>query len=551
MKRILISLLMLLSIGIIAAPPGGDTNSLLQIEEFTTTGADGGVEAIYTTQEAPFQPSQLTAEGQIKRFMDEKGWDEGGDFKRHFVISEASFSCENPSADKSFYTKREMSVKEAILSAKVEIIESINQDMTADEKIETPGTDLNVKFAKAKKEADAKIAAMIKNLEKLKRYMNNAESEKIAGVTWNDRGKALLDGIIKKLDKKFSTGEIEASKKADFEESKRNYDNAKADLEKMKQECEAMNNLKGSQTSTINTLSSMYLFGATVLAQAESWNKEAGKYEVAVLVVWSETLQRAAAAIATGEEFKISKLPKKKETVQAWLKKQDLAFMSGPRQYLDSDGNRWYLGISSRALPKSSSRRAKGLANMNAKQMAIFCIYSDLSSKKKADGKAEVHGDDENENTITAEQFVQDLTQSFKNKTVRGLTRVYSKKINHPITGKKIYVAVYGINPANAKKAQQMEAKSYGIAVQSNKYQAEEKGRKAGLEASIEESKNDSASYNKGYDNAREDVSVEAKKIENSKQKTVKKQKYSSGDIAGGKNQSGSYMGDSDVSDDF
>ena len=564
MKKILTTLFVLLSVSIIAAPPGAETNPSLQLEVFVESGTDGGIEAIYKSQEEPIQPvkqkadstTPLSASEQLEKFMDKKGfgggWNE--EKQRIFVLEEAGFDCESPAADPDFLVKREIKVKEAILRAKIKIIESINSEMSASELLQVPGSPLREKFDAKIEEANKKLNLMKRRLKKLEQYMDKSEADMLAGVTWSDRGQALMDAIIKKLNEKFSTGEIEAKKKAKYEKSKDAYESAKLDMQGIEKEAAAMKGeIQSEMTSSVAVMAEMPLFGATVIAAAESWNEDEEKYEVAVLVCWSNTMQRAATAMATGKEFNVTGTPKQKETLQEWLKKQDLAVMSGPRQFLDADGNRWFLGISARALPKSSSkqRKAKSLADIYASQMAIFCIYSDLASKKAANQMMQTRNAGDKDSSQVAESISEELSQSFKNKNVRGLSQVYSKKMVHPISGEKIYVSIYGINPSFAKKAQELEAKSYGIAVQSNKYQAEGKGRKDGLEASVEESKNDNVSYNKGYDNAQGDVGSETKKLEDSEQKGPKKQKKSSGNTIPGKSQSGTYMGDSNVSDDF
>jgi rubrerythrin len=244
--------------------------------------------------------------------------------------------------------------------------------------------------------------------------------------------------------------------------------------------------IQSEMTSSVSKMAKMPLFGATVIAQAESWNEDDERYEVAVLVCWSNTLHRAARAIATGEDFRV-KPRKNKGNVNEWLKKQDLAVMSGPRQYLDKDGKRWFLGISARALPKASSqrRKAKSLTEMFASQMAVFCVYADLASQKTASQMMQTRNAGKMDSTQVAESMAETLTQQFKNKTVRGLVKLMSKEMVHPISGETIYISIYGINPTFAKQAQALEAKNYATAVQSNLYQSEEKGRKAGLEAEV------------------------------------------------------------------
>ena len=536
-------------------------------EVVVPSGTDGGVEAVYKAQENPITPPKqepdastpISAIEQLQNFMKSKKFNEGWDDKkgRCFAIGEASFDCESPAMDPDFLVKREMKVKEAILRAKIAIIESINTNMSASELLHVPGSPLREKFDAKVKAAEKTLNLMKRRLNKLKDYLDASEAEMLKGITWDDRGKALMDAIIKKIDEKFDSKKIVAAKRAKYEKNKQAYEKAKSEMANLEKEAEAIRGeLQSEMSSSVSKMAKMPLFGATAIAQAESWNEDDERYEVAVLVCWSNTLQRAARAIATGEDFKITKKKKRKGSVNEWLDKQDLAVMSGPRQYLDADGKRWFLGISARALPKASSqrRKAKSLTEMFASQMAVFCVYSDLASKKTAEQMMQTRNAGKMDSTQVAESMSEKLSQQFKNKTVRGLAKLMSKELIHPISGEKIYVSVYGINPSFAKMAQAVEATNYATAVQSNKYQSEEKGRKAGLEAAVKESENDKASYNKGYTGGKKDVSDEIAKRNAEKAAKLKKaaaKARKKKEEANRQSQEGVFSGDTDVDDDF
>ena len=94
--------------------------------------ADGGVEAVRDAQEgAPVPVEKFEGAGKVLRKQAKsRKWREGWDDKkkRIIVIEEAEFKTKDPATDESFFIKREMAAKKAVLKAKVSIIQTINHD---------------------------------------------------------------------------------------------------------------------------------------------------------------------------------------------------------------------------------------------------------------------------------------------------------------------------------------------------------------------------------------------------------------------------------------
>ena len=116
------------------------------------------------------------------------------------------------------------------------------------------------------------------------------------------------------------------------------------------------------------------LFGVTLLAQAESWDGQ--KYTMAGAAVWSKVLQKAAAAALCGEEAKGDG----EESVEDWLKKADLSVVCGPRQVVDENGSRVFLGIASRELTGNAIRdkATKEAAFAAAREHLAFSLFADV-----------------------------------------------------------------------------------------------------------------------------------------------------------------------------
>ena len=291
---------------------------------------DAGVDAVQQAEQEPgpkFVPNK-TAEETLQEFLKSKKWGEGWDEqkKRYFAVSSVSMDLDEPAADKDFYLKREMLAKRAVLRAKAEIIQFINSEMSASDKLVIPGTDVNAQFGEAYNAAEASLRAQQAKVAKLLKEYDEAEAAALEGATTQDRINALLDAAIKKLDKEFSSDKVEAKKREQFAKTKTRYAEATKELADIEAK---VKNFKGqvqsTQTSEVQRLASMPIIGAAVIQQAESWNKKDEQYQVAVLVCWSAKLEQAARATLTGETI-VDDAPKGDEllSVRDWLLQQEL-----------------------------------------------------------------------------------------------------------------------------------------------------------------------------------------------------------------------------------
>ena len=124
--------------------------------------------------------------------------------------------------------------------------------------------------------------------------------------------------------------------------------------------------------------------------------------------------------------------------------------------------------------------------------------------------------------------------------------------MTHPITGNTIYVAVYGLNSSAAKKALEAEKMNYATKVMDNRYQTVERGRDAANRDAVKASENRADDFQKGYKQQSKAVKGELEKrqpvkkggtniINNTKKQPVQQRQSTSG----------TFGGDTDVSDDF
>ena len=228
------------------------------------------------------------------------------------------------------------------------------------------------------------------------------------------------------------------------------------------------------QYSTAKFMAEMPLFGATCVRQSESWNK--GKYQVAIALVWSPALERSARAIITGNKV-VCKPKENGKSVEEWLEAVNPACMSGPIQFVDADGVRWFLGISAGA----------------------FSLWGDVKAAETMKQELATRTVDGKSTTEVAQWLESKVSQSIKGLPLRGMAQLLSEEVDHPVTGGRIYVSIYGINQNAAEDMLKVEAVNFATRAELERAKTVERGRAAANAAHVENAKNDPNDFNKGY----------------------------------------------------
>jgi len=257
---------------------------------------------------------------------------------------------------------------------------------------------------------------------------------------------------------------------------------------------------KMKQSSAAAFQAEMPLFGATCVRQSESWNK--GKYQVAVALVWSPALERSARAIITGNKV-VCKPKENGKSIEGWLEDVNPAFMSGPIQFVDADGTRWFLGVSAGAadeeLDSLTLRTNRKLADLSAKQMVTFSLWGDVKSNEAMRQELASKTLDGKSSTEVAQWLESKVSQAVKGLPLRGMSQLLSEEVEHPVTGGRIYVSIYGINQNAAEDMLKVEAVNYATRAELERAKTVERGRAAANKAHVENAKNDLKDFNKGY----------------------------------------------------
>ncbi|MEO1938612.1 MAG: hypothetical protein ABGW85_08290, partial [Sulfurimonas sp.] len=482
-----------------------------------------------------------------------QGWNE--DKKVFVTIGEASFDSEDPSYDDSFIIKRSLKTMEATLQAKAQIIEFISTDMSALDKVTTPGTDLHAQFHEKLEKLQQKQKAKLKTIAKMLENVDKKEADALRGVELGDRANALMDAAISKLDLTYSADDIEEKKQKKYEKAKASYQQAIVEAEALEQEiAKHQGEITGESYSSVETMSKMPLFGAVTVQQFESWDEDSERYKVALVVVWGQKLEAFTRALLKGEEFEGKK---SKYSMKQWIAKQNLAVSTGSRRVTDDKGNVYFVGIAASAVGTSSAqeRKARGISELFAKKEVVMSIYADMESYKKAEAmmqeKSSSGGKTASE---AAASFAVTLKASIENRKVSGLSKMKGKTVVHPISGQKIYVSVYSISSKSVLQALKMQESNYVTKMMDIKSQQKLKGTESGLKDAVKATGKDRSTFNKARSssnsNARSQVADKVIKKPTQVKVRPKSTPKNDGRPESVGNRAGAYSGNSESSAD-
>lgn len=482
---------------------------------------DPGQNIVIQAQSAPIvQPERLSspvvpAKKALTDYLLEQGIRQSssseGDSVTIINIQSARTNVASYSSD--FMDLRDSLAVEAQLMAKANIIESISSDAKALRSVVKFSNPVMKQIAEKENIYRQAIAAQRRQVEQaqkdvalLLKGVDDSQAAVIEGATFSDKLMSLLDAGIKKLDGSYDPSTTDEAKRKKLEDLKKRLElarqaeqdalAAKAEIEA--KEAELVDNKQKEVSSSMALKANMPLFGATVIASADSYDElNGGVLEVAVAMVWSTRLEADAKAVFNRQgngEPRPNKL-----SLDQWLDSQDLAVMVGPRRYLASDGSINFLGISAVEMPSDSAEYSDAVleAELFAKQAAVISMLSEVTSDKAAQ-KTRV---DRKVDGKVAPEVYTDLAVEMKasvEANVNGLEIVRTVDTVHPATGKQIIVAVANINSTLAHESDDIMSETYALLKEFNADQSLKVGVKQGMEAAAETTRNNEGLIQQG-----------------------------------------------------
>ena len=467
--------------------------------------AEDGGEAIVAQAEAkaaevaaqPDDPNE-SALNKVNADLDTMGINHGYDSAKKAIVqvAQANMEIADPANDSEFMLKREQIGNYALLQAKADIIRAIYTEFSAVDraltKYDDETNDNAEKFRAAKEAVELKRAELAEEIGKY----NSADGQAVANVTLNDRFGTFVGEVINKIDQSYVSNALAVAKSADAAAATAAAvalkEKAKQLLAEYKVLEDAANLLPKEPVleaeSAASMLSRMPIFGATVLTQAESWDAETKQYAVAVAVVWSPKLQACALKVGTGD-FSASGKPGTFSKLE-WVKAQDWRSMIGTRRFTDNKGNNYFVGIGAVDPGLGVQANAKRmLAETLARKNVAMALIGDLATQREVTQNLKVYAD---QSTATKQRLVDSISAKV-DLHLKGCMSLAKKEVFHPITGRRIYVCAYYIDPALAKEAGETMKKMFADAGLVAQHTNKQRGVVEGAARAYEDVKNDAS----------------------------------------------------------
>lgn len=474
--------------------------------------------------------------------------------KTIIIVSSTRAKYRSPARDTDFIAKRNMKALEAYLSAKADIIRTINSDFEGldrsvtiqeDESAKTPEENAFIEGRKKLEEQQNKLIDLLEEFDK-------AESIALNNLLLNSKTIDAIEALDRKLsepvDAQTMTAEIIAKRDA-----------AAVECKELKRQLMALDKAARKlpkkpdnvMTSDIKVTADMPLLGATVITQAESWHPDTKEYEMAVAVVWSAKLQHRAECCLRGDFVADGKPDPKKDMIQDWIAKQDLTVMVGPRRYVDKYGRNLFIGIAAASLDTTVAKQ-KGMKRQ-AQLAAVNFVAASLISDVMAYTHAKTHLEEySNEFTMEESQkFANSLYDEIVQKcsaNLQGCVQLTPIEHQHPISGKKIYVVPYYLDPELSAEAKKIMEDSYASAGLATQAMQRRQGVHEGQRRALQQIRDSKEEFNAGVKEGSKGV---LDKVNAQKRTTPVKKGSSSKAPAQRGNKGGAYSGDTDIDTDF
>lgn len=501
-----------------AAAPAEGTPAAAAVQELPPeTGTGPAVAEMQQVQAEEVAPAQTAKEAIEEYFNSKENWSKGYDEEadRIIVSDFIEFDVKNPKVSADFINRRKEKMSELMLKAKAKIIETIMSKMSGSRILDVPGNPIAKQLEKEQKEMNKALQAARDDLAKLDANLAEALSAR-DGLTASELV-AVISSWFTKADKENIAEKFDADKKEAYANAKADFEAATAKYKELAEKAEALKGTISKKMETsLSRVSAMPIYGCTVLQQAESITEKNGryKYQIAILYSWSGEMMKASGEILKGEAVKFKPGKKSmKEWIAGKARKGALAQWIGPRQFIDNNGNMWFLGIACAAIDDDSdtSEANREAAELEAASEVMFALYSDATSSKTLNKlmRTKVGANGEKE-TQVFKDFSKSQSESFKDIQISGNAELWSGTVRHEPSGLDMHVVVNGVNSGSVRALKDIQARAVSLGVEVNTYQEMERGRQDQLRNSFEASKNNAAARTAGAAAASADLKAKA-----------------------------------------
>ena len=544
MNRLMITVVSALAAGMLSAQ---DMSAPTAVEQ--AGAVDAGAKTVAVAEEkapalmaTPEKSSEfVSAEDVVKKRLRQAGITAGNGVI--VGIGVAGWTFDNPGRDRNFNEIRSFKATEAYLMAKAKVIESIKRSVSAmDRTLASDPVDddpIMAAFNAQKEELDDKRRELADKLSEL----DAAESEALYSTTISAKFGNVLDCLAKKLDNDFNKDKIPAEKRAIRDQIRKECEVLKKEYASLERQAQKARPTPTRTTeSETKLLSEMPLLGSVVVAQAESWDKSTGDYQMAMAVVWSPKLQEAAVAMSEGN-MKAGKPGK--FTAQEWVDRQNLEVMVGPRSFTDKAGNKIFVGIGAADFECSAAQQSirRDEAESEAVRNIAFSMGCDMTSFLEMKKSMNEYSDGLVTKPGMKKSAARKIQQSCQHE-LTGCQELEHKVFRHPISKRKTYVVAYYLNPELSSSAMKYLKEAYAGAVRQDRANKYKQGVHEGAKSALGEQRASKTDFNRGV---RDGNSA----VKQSVQKATSFGAAGSKQTGGGAAQGGAYSGDSTIDTDF
>ena len=400
----------------------------------------------------------------------------------------------------------EIKYTEAVLNARREIIEFIRTDLSVDNVLSLPNTGLETELDRQVKELQRNLDRAQKEYEEALAEYDQAKAEDFGGISLDEFFSQGIASVIDRFQAHVDMAKLKENQKQRIKEAKDRLLGLQATMDSLKDNIEAARRSVAQETvSSVSTFASMPLAGSVVIYQSESLIDSG--YEIAVVVTWSVKQENFLTSVFAGQPTQ--SINPGKQSLTEYIRSNDWSTAVGNRLFPDNNGTLHVLGIASWPVTGKGGaalRVAEGQARLRAMSQIALAIRGHIEAQSQAQARASERND---ETTEVVSNFAETLTEKLQNMPLQGASKRFGKELTHPISGQKIYVAIYDYSPKNAATAKHMERANYDAAVRQEKAGQYSQGVKSGLENKLSNQQKDKSAFAQGQiDGQRQNTNV-------------------------------------------
>lgn len=381
-----------------------------------------------STESGSTEVVEVDCDTKVTDYLSSKGWSAGENKNGKLIVVVGEASTSRKPGEKGYLNSRKTAFTRAMLEAKKQMSETLGKSIAR-----------NITDSYTEPDQAAQWEAM---------EAKNAAAEAPTDLTLMDKGMMLLHN---ELDQQLDSRGIDTSTPEGRAEAK----------------VALVTIMDTSFSDVVKVMANNEVAGLTAFKTFECQPKgEQGTIAV-VCVLTEKTRQMSAALLGRGPALKNREAGKKPSLRDQLPDDASLACSMGVQQRIDENGNFCIIAFG-QGIPVSNSSTGMNGAKTRAGAAADGAIRSfagEMVGVSTVTESAESYQELNNaagelSSVYADEQSLKAVTNaSAAELDISGISRIFGKKLTHPITGESIYVVVHSWSPASADRANVLRGK--------------------------------------------------------------------------------------------